>query len=170
MRIFPIKNDFPHDFYDEFARFVIAFGRLEYLIKLCIKDLLGQGFVQGMAMAEGTVQFRNLCKKAIEKLNESRERLGLGQDQVDAFSKLIEDAVDVADYRNDTIHAAWTTDSNGQPMRIRPKKGTDGKNPSVERSRVVLVTEIREQRNRSERLYEDLDKARGTWPKAATQI
>jgi hypothetical protein len=164
MQNLAIKNDFPHDFYDEFARFVIAFGRLEYLIKLCVKDLLGKGFAQGMATAEGPA-FRGLCEKAIEALKDSHERLN--QDQVDASTKLINDALEVADYRNDTIHAAWTTDSNGQPMRIRPKKG--GKNsPNWERSCVVLVTEIREQRNRSERLYEDLDKARRTWPKAAT--
>ncbi len=56
MQIFSVKNDFPYEFYDEFARFVIAFGRLEYLIKLCVKDLLDQGSAQGIDTAESLVQ------------------------------------------------------------------------------------------------------------------
>ena len=52
MQILPIRNDFSPQFYEEFARLVVAFGRIEYLIKLCIKDLLAEGFTKGMTEAE----------------------------------------------------------------------------------------------------------------------
>ena len=56
MRDIPISDDFPPGFYEEVGRLVIAFGRLEYLIKLCFKDLHGNGFTIGMAEAEYDAQ------------------------------------------------------------------------------------------------------------------
>lgn len=55
-----VNDNFPEGFYEEFARLVIAFGRLEYMIKLCLKNLLGQGFTKGMIEAESKPQFQEL--------------------------------------------------------------------------------------------------------------
>jgi hypothetical protein len=57
MQIFSVKDDFPPGFYEEFTRLVVAFGRLDHLIKLCVKDMgaggcpyvVSQGFVSDVA-------------------------------------------------------------------------------------------------------------------------
>ncbi|ASL27620.1 hypothetical protein [Azotobacter chroococcum] len=62
-----VNDNFPEGFYEEFARLAIAFGRLEYMVKLCLKDLLGQGFTQGMVEGESLLYFKKLCQKAQEQ-------------------------------------------------------------------------------------------------------
>lgn len=160
MQIFPVKDDFPPGFYEEFARLVIAFGRLDYLIKLCVKDMDAGGFTRGMAEAESQIQFCKLCEKAKELAGQSQKH---SQTQADAFSGLIDQAEDLAEFRNDTVHASWTTDPNGQPLRLRPKWDKVTKSVDWSRSRVVLPSEIRSKRKQIERLYQDLKTERETW-------
>lgn len=163
MQDFPIKDDFPREFYDEFARLVVASGRIEYLIKLCVKDLLGKGFTRGMVEAESRRQFSELCKEAKEQANAK-----LCPEQASAFSELIGQAEALAEFRNDTVHAAWTTDSNGQPLRIRPKWDKATKSVGWTGSRVVLLSEIKSKRETIEHLYQALEAERQIWPTSAT--
>lgn len=158
MQNFPIKDDFPPRFYDEFARLVVAFGRIEYLIKLCVKDLLAEGFTQGMAGAESQRQFSELCKKAKQGAGDK-----LSQTQASAFFELIERAEALAEFRNDSVHALWTTDPNGQPLRIRPKWAKTTKSVDWSRSHVVLLSEVQSNREQIERLYQALEVERKTW-------
>jgi hypothetical protein len=159
MKIVPVNDDFPPGFYEEFARLVIAFGRLDYLIKLCVKDLSAEGFTRGMLEAESQVQFCKLCEKAKERAGQSQK---LSQTQTHDFSELIDQAEVLADFRNDTVHALWTT-KNGQSLRIRPKLVKVPKSVDWSRGRVVLLNEIHRTRRQIERLYQDSELQRKTW-------
>lgn len=163
MQIFPIKDDFPPRFYDEFARLIVTFGRIEYLIKLCVKDLLAEGFTQGMTDAESQRQFSELCKKAKQEAGNK-----LSQTQARDFSKLIEQAEALAEFRNDSVHALWTTDANGQPLRIRPKWAKTTRTVDWSRSHVVLLSEVQSNREQIERLYQLLEVERRTWATSTT--
>ena len=160
MQIFPVKDDFPSGFYEEFARLVVAFGRLDYLIKLCVKDLGAGGFTRGMVEAESQSQFCDLCKKAKER---ARQNQKLSQTQVNAFSGLIDQAEDLAEFRNDTVHALWTTDPNGQPLRIRPKRDKSTNSLDWSRSTVVPLCEFQKKWKQIEDLYLALEAERKTW-------
>jgi hypothetical protein len=162
MQTFPVKDDFPDGFYDEIAHLVVAFGRVEYFIKLCIKSLLGQGFNRGMVEAESRRQFSTLCKKARQEAEKK-----LGQNQSQLFCGLIDQAEALADYRNDTIHAYWTTDSKTQPLRIRLKSDKSTKSVNWDRSRVVLVSELQQERLKIEQLFDNLQAERDTWSVSA---
>ena len=116
MRVSTIKDNFPNGFYEELARLIVVFGHIEYMIKLCIKDLCGEGFTNGMAHAESKHQFSELCKEAKRKADTR-----LCYTRAASFCTLIEQAEKLGDYRNDTVHALWTTDETGQPLRVRPK-------------------------------------------------
>jgi hypothetical protein len=59
----PIRSNFPPHFCEALGRFAIAFGRVEYEIKLAVKTLSGKDFFAGMAEAESSGVFRNLCEK-----------------------------------------------------------------------------------------------------------
>ncbi len=161
MRDIPISDDFPPGFCEEVGRLVIAFGRLEYLIKLCFKDLHGKGFTIGMAEAEYDAQaFADFCAETgiLTKLAKSK----LSAREADAFCELINKAVPLGTFRNDTVHAWWYADFKGLPSRIRPKKDSH-ELADWSRGRVVQVTEIRGAREEIERIYRDLDTQRGTW-------
>jgi len=164
MRLFPVRDDFPPQFYDEFARLVVAFGRIEYLIKLCVKDLLADGFTNGMAEAESRRQFSVLCKEAKKRADEK-----LCRSQASAFSALIDRAEALADFRNDTVHASWTTDLCGQPLRIRPKL-EKAKPLDLGGSRVVRLCEIQSKREQIEHVYRALDAERRSWSSSTTRI
>ena len=161
MPVHDVNNDFPERFYEEFARLVIAFGRLEYFIKLCIKSLHGQGFELGMLEAESKRQYLELCKQAKQ----------LGQQKLPqsaAFCGLIDQAEDVADSRHDNIHALWTTDARGQAFRVRPKLNKGKTSVDWDRTKRVLVSELRSKRKEVEELYEALHVERKTWPTFVT--
>ncbi|AQH02715.1 hypothetical protein A9R05_27755 [Burkholderia sp. KK1] len=159
MRDIPISDNFPAGFYEEVGRLVIAFGRVEYLIKLCFKDLQGKGFSLGMAEAESESRgFADFCERRLTELAKHK----LSTTDADAFCDLMMKVLPLIIFRNDAVHAWWYADSKGLPSRIRPKKDSDA---SVDwsRGRVVRVSEIRSAREEIERLYRDLETQRGTW-------
>ena len=163
MQLFPVRDDFPPRFYEELARLVVAFGRLEYLIKLCVKDLRAEGFTKGMAEAESRHQFSCLCKVSKQQAGQK-----LTQTQANAFSGLIDQAEALADFRHDIIHALWTTDSDGRPLRIRPKWNNSTRSVDWSRSHGVLVSELQSKREQLEHLYQALEAERKTWLTSAT--
>ena len=161
MRDIPISDDFPAGFYEEVGRLVIAFGRLEYLIKLCFKDLQGKGFTIGMAAAGYESQaFADFCGETgkLTKLAKSE----LSTTDADAFCDLIKKVLPLGTFRNDAVHAWWYADFKGLPSRIRPKRDSH-ESADWSRGRVVQVSEIRSAREEIERLYRDLETQRGTW-------
>lgn len=157
MQTFAVKDDFPPLFYVEFTLVVVAFGRLEYLIKRCVKDLFAEGFTKGMAEAESQYQFDKICKKA-----KCRAAKKLSQTQAQYFSELIDRAAVLAAFRNDNVHAAWTTD-NGMPLRIRPKWDRDTRSVDWSGNRAVPVSELQMLRKKIEALYQEIEAQRQTW-------
>lgn len=157
MQTFDVSDDFPPLFYDEFGRLVVAFGRLEYLIKLCVKDLLAEGFTKGMVKVESQRQFSNICDCAKLRAGEK-----LTQAQAIAFSRLIDQAKAISEFRNDTVHAFWTTDS-GQPLRLRPSWVSATKSVDWRRSKPIPLSEFQRVRKQIESLYQALAAERKTW-------
>jgi hypothetical protein len=155
----PIKDGFEPSFYDEIGRLVVAFGRLEYLVKLCVKSLLGQGFKKGMVYAESKRQFRELCKEA-KKLANSE----LSDIDAKHFSDIIDHVLQLAEERNDTVHALWTATSNEAPLRIRPEWDKQTNNVKWDKGQVVPLLKLRDYRQKMEKIYRELDQMRRAWP------
>lgn len=160
MQTIQVKDNFPSGFYEEFARLAVAFGRIEYMIKLCIKSLGGKGFTAGMAHAESKRQFSVLCAEAKNGAGGH-----LSSAEATSFCVLIDQVKDLADYRNDTIHALWTTDDkSGQPLCIRPKWDKASRSVDWSGGGIVTVRELRAMRQEMERLFQHLDAERKAWP------
>src|SRR5438445_73395 len=102
MRVVEVKDDFPAGFYESLGRLVVAFGRVEYEIKLAVKTLSGKGFSAGIAEAESCRQFRNLCEKA-----KTLAAKKLTEPYLATFTALIDKALKVVPHRNDNLHALW---------------------------------------------------------------
>ena len=157
MRIVRTKNYFPRGFYSAYAKLVIEFGRLEYLIKLCIKDMHGQGFTHGMIEAESKRQFSALGRYAKKLAADT-----LTPYETDAFEQFIEEAALLADYRNDSVHAYWTVEK-GEPLRVRPKWDKKSRSVNWDRGGPVSVSDLRQKYQETRNLRERLDAARKKW-------
>lgn len=161
MRDIPASDDFPPGFYEEVGRLVVAFGRLEYLVKLCFNDLHGKGFTIGMAQAEYEAQaLSRFCGETgmLAKLAKSK----LSTTQTDLFCALLKTLVTLGTFRNDTVHAWWYVDAKGLPFRIRPKKNSH-ESADWTRGRVVQIDEIQSTREEIDHLYLDLERQRKSW-------
>jgi hypothetical protein len=154
MRELPVRDDFPVGFCEQLGSLFIEFGRLEYLLKLCIKDLTDSGFTSGMVEAEHN-QFSTLCKEA-KKWAQSK----LEANKAGAASKLFDEAETLGNERNDCVHAFWTTNKDGVPLRIRPKKSDP---IDWSRTRTVTLDELRHTYEKIKQLCRALDKERLTW-------
>ena len=164
IRIAPPYDSFLDGFDKAFARLILEFGRLEYLVKLCIKDLHGRGFTAGMLKAEQSPrQFRALCNDA--KREGSNK---LTADEASAFEEMIDSALELADYRNDTVHAYWTMEDNA-PMRIRPLFNRKTKDVDWSRARSVSVEELSSKCGAIRRLREHLNRSRLVWSVRASK-
>jgi hypothetical protein len=157
MKTVPIKDDFSPHFYEAIGKLAVAFGRVEYEIKLALKTLSGKGFSQGMAEAESTGQFWNLCKKtkalADKKLPSPRH---------EKFIRLIDEALKLAPQRNNNLHALWTTES-GKPFRYCAHWNKTNK--ALEwRSAPVTITELKAHATTLLKLYASIHAARKAWP------
>ena len=158
----PIRDDFEPLFFDEMGRLVVAAGRVEYVLKLCLKKLLGNGFTTGMIKAEEKQALSRLCdevaKQAGTKLLDTRQRAN--------FCSLIDSIKELADQRNDTVHALWTTTDSRKLLRVRPelkgKKGSESVDWS--KTKVVSLDELRKLRRQLEDAHVSLQCQRKTWP------
>ena len=165
MQAFDIKNNFPDDFYDALGRLVVAFGRVEYVIKLTVKSLSAEGFTRGMAHAESQRTFRLLCKRAKELGNDR-----LPSDKAAQFTALIDQAITLAPQRNDNTHSCWTTDNQATPLRLRSFWNTRTDPKQLEwRSRTVMPDELRQIAAAMDALYRALQQERKTWPQFQTE-
>jgi hypothetical protein len=154
----PLRNNFPADFYENFAGLLIECSRLEYLLKLCVKDLMAEGFLEGMIQSETLRQFQRIierCKTlAAEKLL---------KDQAREFIALVKQVERLIEYRHDTVHAVWTTDVAGDPLRIRPVLRKGAHEIDWSRSSVVSTTELAYQKAQAKAMYLALDALRRKW-------
>lgn len=160
-RTVPVRDDFEPLFFDEVGRLVVAAGRVEYVLKLCLKQLVGSGFAPGMLEAEQVRHLSSLCDKVAEH---AKKKLN-GQQQTN-FCTLIDKIKTLACQRNDTVHALWTTTDSREPLRVRPelKKGKKGsKSVGWSKTKVVSLDELRRVRRQLEDAYASLQCQRKTW-------
>jgi hypothetical protein len=146
------------------GRLVVAFGRLEYLIKLCVKDVTRRGFTRGMIEAKSERQFNKLCERA-KKLAIKH----LTHDAANQFCQVIDYVRKLANERNDAVHALWTTDDKGKPLRIRPQWNKSTKTVDWE-NRVVELAELQTLRQQMEEIYSKLDSERKRWSKDQQEV
>lgn len=155
-----VRDDFEPLFYDELGRLVVAAGRVEYVLKLCLKTLSGGGFKAGMLKAEQVRHLSSLCDKVTElakqKLNDSHKG---------PFLKLVQEIKCLADERNDTVHALWTTTNGREPLRVRPELtgGKGSKKVDWSKTKTVPLNMLREVRRQLEDAYSQLQCQRKSW-------
>jgi len=159
VKLVEIRNNLPPDFYDELGRLVVDFGRVEYMVKLFIEDLGGKGFTAGMADAESRRAFSALCDAAKQGIEGD---CCLTNEQKSAFVNLIEMAISLGNYRNDIVHALWTADGRGYPIRIRPKWIRASRSVKWDGG-PVSVDELRAKRMEMEQVWQLLYAQRKAW-------
>lgn len=146
MQTFDIRDDFPNGFYTTIARIVIAVGRIEYFLKLCVKSLKGVGFSAGMEEAEKLQKIWVL----IEEIE--RELIARGKPLSTTTKDKLKDIEALVDERNDMVHACWTVHPNGVPLRIRPKynRKAIGKKLTWDKSSQITVAQLTKLRSKLE--------------------
>jgi hypothetical protein len=155
-----VRDDFEPRFFEEVGRLVVAAGRVEYVLKLCLKQLLGGGFTAGILQAEKVRHLSSLCEKV-----EQHAKQKLDCQQQANFCPLINKLKAIVVQRNDTVHALWTTTDSGELLRVRPElKGKKG-SQSVDwpKKKIVSLDELREVRRELEGAYASLQCHRNTW-------
>jgi hypothetical protein len=160
VKTFVVRDDFEPHFFDEVGRLVIVSGRVEYVLKLCLKQLLGNGFTAGMLEAEKVRHLSSLCDEVAKHANQK-----LKSQQWEKFRTLIDKIRALANQRNDTVHALWTTTDSREPLRVRPQlKGKKGaKSVDWSKTKVVSLDELGEIRRQLEDAYASLQCQRKTW-------
>lgn len=132
-----IRDDFAPKFYEAIGKLAIAFGRIEYLLQLVVKDYHGRGFEAGLAKAKSQ-NFSRLLEFAEKEFNKSV------QDPTErtTFKAFLDRAGNLSDDRNDMLHALWTSDANGDAFRYRVQLDRGAGTIDWAKSRVVKVEEI----------------------------
>jgi hypothetical protein len=98
----------------EIGKATMAWGRLEYVLKLTIKSCLDIGFVEGMQHAESKFKVMEIVND-LKKLLRERDYTDAKLAEIEWVLGQVEDFCEL---RNDVIHSAWTV-HGGQPMMIR---------------------------------------------------
>lgn len=150
-----IRSDFHPLFYDELGRLAVAIGRIEYALKLCIKDLKGEGFTAGMLFAEGIRGFSDLCSKVIE-LSEAKYK----EPDRTFFRGVVETIKELGGERNDMIHAMWTVTKDRVALRVRPERIKKTKSVNWKKTQPVEMTDLMELRRTLEASYAVLEDCR----------
>ncbi len=155
-----VSDGFEGPFVAELGRLVVAAGRVEYVLKLCLKNLLDTGFVVGMREAERHWQPVALCEEirrlACRKLDDQQQK---------SLSPLLVRATELAEQRNDMVHAFWTATPTGTPLRVRLQRHGKGDAMTVgfEKSHAVIVDDLRALRGQLEEVFAALNRQRRTW-------
>jgi hypothetical protein len=150
-----IRSDFHPLFYDELGRLTVAVGRIEYALKLCIKDLKGEGFTAGMLFAEGIRNFSDLCSKVIELLEAKYK-----EPDRTFFRGVVEAIRELGDQRNDMIHAMWTATKDRVALRVRPERIRKTNSVNWRKTQLVEMAALTKLRRRLESSYAVLEDCR----------
>src|SRR5260370_18246446 len=112
-----VRDSFTPEFLIAYARMVIAFGRLEHIVKVAIKTLrvsmkLSPDFAHGIAEAERNRNFTGQCEN-MAKLH--RDRFGECDGELE-LTRWIEIATKLAAVRGKLVHGLLTIDEDGKPL------------------------------------------------------
>ena len=157
MKTVQVNNDFPPGFFEAIGQLAVAFGRLEYEMKLAVKTLSGKGFSQGMAEAESYGQFYWRCERT--KALAEKELLA---PHLEIFIRLIDEAKVLAPERNNNFHALWTTKS-GKPVRYCPHMDKKTKT-LVWLPTSVTIPDLEDLATTLRNLYNAIRTAKKAWP------
>jgi hypothetical protein len=105
----------------EIGRITIAWGRLEYVMKLAIKRCLGRPFSEGMLHAEKRRQFSELLKE----LRGQFAQQTLDKETRALLDKVLAQIEDLNEKRQDIIHSSWTVSPEGHPRMWRSNMEKD---------------------------------------------
>jgi hypothetical protein len=152
----PVCDDFPASFHAALGRLFVAFGRVEYLVKLTVKSLSGSGFTRGMTIADSQGAFRRLCKKG-----KDLAKAKLSAQQFKSYCDLLDRAEKLAIERNDNVHCLWTT-AQGAPVRYRPFCNNCLKTLEW-RNRMVSPADLEQLAAEMEKLVAAIDSERRNW-------
>lgn len=156
---------FTDEFYLAVGHLVIWSGRLEFLLKLTIKNLLGQGFSVGMEEAERERNFKPLCEKAINEVGKQKTAATLDPAVADTLTEIFTAAINLSDFRNDTVHAYWLQNQITLTLyRVRPDIDKLTKKLTWAKSADILLPEIEAKSQDFENLYWKLDEIRRKIP------
>ncbi len=158
-----MRDDFDDEFLIAYARTVIVFGRLEYTVKLAIKNLavsmkISADFTNGIAEAEKQYNFSAMCdymvKLHMEKYGES--------DEGNELKKWVEQAKKFADVRNRILHGSLTIEDDGTPIVMHTK--LDRKSKAVEFTEATITKEaLQHMHMKTEGLWKGLNVVRQGW-------
>ena len=160
-----IRDDFDNEFLIAYARVVVAFGRLEYTVKLAIKNLavslkISADFTNGISEAERQYQFSAMCDY-VAKLH--LEKYGEGEEGKE-LKKWVEQAKKFADVRNKILHGSLTIEDDGTPIVMHTKR--DKKSKTVVFTYATLTTEaLQHMQTKIENLWRGLHTVRAEWTK-----
>ena len=121
-----IRDSFTQDFLGAYARTLIAFARLEFIVKLAIKDLtismkLSPDFAAGIAAAESRRLFGSMCDYMLEL---HQKKYG-ASDEGKELGRWVERGKKLAEVRGKILHGFLTVDDDGRPVvrhtRLRGK-------------------------------------------------
>jgi hypothetical protein len=153
-----LADDFHPLFYDELGRLTVATGRIEYMLKLCIKDLKGGGFTVGMSLAEKIRNFSDLCSCAITLSSDA-----LDEPHRSTFQDLVKKIGALGDDRNDMIHAMWTATDDRVALRIRPERKKKSNAINWKKTRRIEIDELSTLRRKVEAAFRELLSNREGW-------
>lgn len=164
MKDLPLPDNFTSGVLKDFARAQIAFGRLEYIIMLSIKDLaklLGNAssLLEGLEIAARERSFMKMLEK-LQKLH--IQKFG----KCHTFNQWYRRAKKLADNptslaRNDITHGCWTYDQNNPNtllcLRVSYRKKFQSRLINVKRDEIAKLHE------NIKRVWSELDHQRSNW-------
>jgi hypothetical protein len=105
------------------GRITVAWGRLEYTIKLAIKSCLGVGFDEGMLQAEEHMKLENM----VEELRGLFSLQKWTPEELAEINYVLDKVLSLNEFRQHVIHSAWTADGDQLlMMRVRFKRDEEG--------------------------------------------
>jgi hypothetical protein len=160
-----MRDDFDNEFLIAYARVVIAFGRLENLVKLAIKNLavsmkISADFTGGIAEAERQNNFSAMCDYMVKLHGDKHGENNEG----DELKRWVEEAKKFAEVRNKILHGSLTIEDDGTPIVLHTK--LDRKNKAVEFTEATITKDaLKHMHKKLEKLWKGLNVVRQGWTK-----
>jgi len=156
-----LRDDFEEGFWEEMEKLVVAFGRLEYIMKLALKQLSGKSFELGMAEAEGIRAFQHLCDRTLTQIRAKVPDSDTKQTALEVVCHCKE----LAKERNDMVHTLWTSEPNRVNRRVRPELDRKTKKLEWKKSVSIPLVGLKNLQIRIDLAHRILHDLRQGWPK-----
>jgi hypothetical protein len=116
-------HDLPPIAVEAIGRITVAWGRLEYTIKLAIKSCLGVSLDQGMLQAEEHIKLENM----VGELRDLFSRRQWTPERLAEIHYVLDKVLSLNEFRQHVTHSAWTVDGEELlMMRVRFRRDEEG--------------------------------------------